>query len=86
MGHRDGGSVACAGPGEPWTGDLSRLASASDCSHTYTTPGNYQITVNSHWDVVWDLNGGPIGGFVPVDRTALLPGPVQVVEVQAINR
>jgi PKD domain len=82
----DGGSVNCAGPGQPWTGDANKVASASDCSHTYTTPGNYPITVNSHWDVDWDLNGGPIRGVVPVDRTATLPAPVQVVEVQAINR
>jgi hypothetical protein len=83
----DGGSVSCHGPGEPWDPhDLSRVASASNCSHTYTTPGNYRITVNSHWDVDWDLNGGPIRGVIPVDRTATLPAPVQVVEVQAINR
>ncbi|MFL6076117.1 MAG: hypothetical protein ACJ73S_22225 [Mycobacteriales bacterium] len=82
----DGGSVSCHGAGEPWTGDVNKVAAASDCSHTYTTPGNYRITVNSHWDVDWDLNGGPIRGVIPVDRTATLPAPVQVVEVQAINR
>jgi hypothetical protein len=82
----DGGSVSCHGPGEPWTGDASRVASASNCSHTYTTPGSYQITVNSHWDVDWQLVGSGINGVVPVDRTATLPAPVQVVEVQAINR
>jgi hypothetical protein len=82
----DGGSVSCHGPGEPWTGDVSKVAAASDCSHTYTTPGSYQITVNSHWDVDWVLVGSGINGVVPVDRTATLPAPVQVVEVQAINR
>ncbi|GAA4898808.1 PKD domain-containing protein [Streptomonospora salina] len=63
----DGASVACSGPGTPYTRDADASASP-DCGHSYSAPGEYEITATVHWSIEWQ--GGGASGTDSLTRTS----------------
>lgn len=83
----DGATTTCDGPGVAWERGLAE--SATDCSHTYTSPsegaegGTFSLSVEVELTVSWSSNSGA-GGELPV-MTATGAQAVRVGEIQAIE-
>jgi hypothetical protein len=74
----DGGSVTCAGPGDPYDPALPSAVQATDCSYTYgissagqpSADGNpddgaFLVTATISWSVSWSAQGAAGGGSLP---------------------
>ena len=71
-GWGDGSSMACSGPGTPYTSADSPTASSPTCGHTYTQPsgsGDYTVSATIEWTVTW-AGGGQTGAFNDLTTTA----------------
>lgn len=83
----DGGSVACAGPGTPYSSSYPADAASPDCGYSYQRssagqPGEtFLVTATVVWTVVWQ--GAGKSGTVPGLATRAQV-PVKVTEVQGI--
>jgi hypothetical protein len=78
----DGSSTVCRGPGTPWTGSASPLAT-SDCGHTYTTTsreassGKFKLRAAVTWHITWA--GGGFSGTEP-NATTTDEAAIEVTE------
>lgn len=81
----DGAIVVCAGPGRRYDLSLPDEAQQTDCSHTYTRTGDYQVSARVDWHVTWTVDGAPGGGDLGVVSRSTPPIAVRVAEIQALN-
>lgn len=84
----DGGQPAvCDGPGRPWTAsDGNGPATDGACAYTYVhaTSGVITSTQTIVWRITWTGTGGT-SGEIPSLSTSTA-GPLQVLQVQVVNR
>src|SRR5256885_1822238 len=80
----DGATVACAGPGTPWSPAVDPRAASPTCGHTYSAPstgGTFTLSATVTWHVAWA--GGGQTGVVPdlhtTAQVALAVGESQTV-------
>lgn len=81
----DGAMVVCAGPGRPYDSSVPDEAQQTDCSHTWTRTGDYQLAARIDWHVTWRVEGAPGGGDLGVVSRSTPPIRVRVAEIQALN-
>jgi hypothetical protein len=85
----DGATVACHGPGTPYTQADDPASPSPTCGYTYTRSSAGQphaafaVTVTITWDITWTGPGGA-GGVLPALFTAAAAG-MRVAESQAVN-
>lgn len=79
----DGQTVTCAGPGTPY--NPSDPNATTDCSHTWSRPGTYQVTATVYWSVSWTAVGAAGGGNLGLQAGPSARVAVRVSESQAIN-
>ena len=83
----DGNSVACAGPGTPYTSSAGSSASP-DCGHVYELPsrdqpnGVYTVTATSTWTIAWQ--GGGQSGQQTLELTSE-PAELAIRELYVLN-
>lgn len=77
--------VSCDGPGTRYDPNRPASEQSPTCSYTYRQPGSYQITATVEWRVTWQAVGAAGGGDLGAARRSTTV-PVQVVEIQAVNR
>ncbi|WP_229713842.1 ATP/GTP-binding protein [Streptomyces fuscichromogenes] len=79
----DGSSVACNGPGTPYTSSEG-MAQSPTCGHVYSKTssanGKFKVTATSRWTINWQ-GGGQAGQLTEVRQTnvQVAVGEVQVV-------
>ncbi len=83
----DGSTVACAGPGTPFTDATPATASSPDCGHVYRRAadsepsGKFTVRATETWRVTWA--GGGQSGVLP-EMTETTSIAVRVAESQAL--
>ncbi|WP_245970942.1 ATP/GTP-binding protein [Streptomyces rishiriensis] len=86
----DGGVVACAGPGTPYTVAAGNTNSPT-CGHTYThtsagqTGGRYRVTATSTWTIDWRITAGAAGQAGQLTQTRRSQVAIPVAELQVLN-
>lgn len=80
-----GEEVTCAGPGNRYDPARPAAEQRPDCSYTYRRPGTFPLTATVVWHVTWSAVGFPGGGDLGFARRSATV-PVQVAEIQALNR
>ncbi len=79
----DGHSVACDGPGTPYS--ASDPSATTDCSYVWPQAGSFAVTATIYWSVTWTASGAAGGGSLGVQAGPGSTVPVTVTESQAIN-
>lgn len=75
----DGTRFSC-GAGTPYQ-DAYGISPSPTCDHTYTRTGDYTITAESHWIVMW--SGGGASGQISVITSST--APLEIGELQSVN-
>jgi len=75
----DGGTVACASAGTPYS-DSFGVSPSPDCGYRYTTQGVYTVTATSYWTINWS----GIGQTGVIQQTYTSSVVVTIGELQTV--